>query len=573
MADTDLVTGREPVAPSWSTAMPDWRKRILAGESLVPPWLPLFREEAQRALRVFKRLRIPDVHGCPTMAEACGPWFFPIVAAMFGSYDPETHRRMIQEFMLLLPKKNSKSSNGGAVMLTAAIMNRRPEGEFNFIAPTIQVASIAYKQATGTIKLDPELDKVFQCRDHVRAIQHRVNGTTLQIKAADTDVVTGGKPVGTMIDETHVFAKRSNAADIFVELRGALAARPDGFLFQTTTQSKDAPAGVFLQELKTARAVRDGEMALPLLPILYELPEELVACGAWRERRYWSVVNPNLGRSVDESFLERELRKAEQGGREQMALIASQHFNVEIGLRLRADRWPGADHWLAAAEPGLTLKALLERSEVVVVGLDGGGLDDLFGLCVIGRCRATRRWLAWTRAWGQLSVLNRREIAPTLEGFVADGDLVICGEVARDVLEIADLIESIADTGLLPEKRAIGIDPMAIAAVTDELEARNLGGERIAAIPQGFRLSGAIWGAERKLADGTLRHAGQPMMAWCVGNAKAEQRGNAVIIEKAASGKAKIDPLIALFNGFSLMSRSPVAEGQSVYLERGLLTV
>lgn len=135
-----------------------------------------------------------------------------------------------------------------------------------------------------------------------------------------------------------------------------------------------------------------------------------------------------------------------------------------------------ADHWLAAAEPGLTLKALLERSEVVVVGLDGGGLDDLFGLCVIGRCRATRRWLAWTRAWGQLSVLNRREIAPTLEGFVADGDLVICGEVARDVLEIADLIESIADTGLLPEKRAIGIDPMAIAAVTDELEARNLGG-------------------------------------------------------------------------------------------------
>ena len=31
----------------------------------------------------------------------------------------------------------------------------------------------------------------------------------LQIKAADTDVITGSKATGTMIDETHVFAKRS----------------------------------------------------------------------------------------------------------------------------------------------------------------------------------------------------------------------------------------------------------------------------------------------------------------------------------------------------------------------------
>jgi phage terminase large subunit-like protein len=106
------MTGSSRPATSWNTACPDWEERLLGGRSLVPE-LPLFDAEAKRALRIFKRLRIPDVHGTPTMAEACGQWFFPIVAAVFGCYDVEAYRRMIQEFFLLIPKGNSKTSYGG----------------------------------------------------------------------------------------------------------------------------------------------------------------------------------------------------------------------------------------------------------------------------------------------------------------------------------------------------------------------------------------------------------------------------------------------------------------------------
>ena len=200
---------------SWDTALPDWEARLLAGKSLVPT-LPLYKGEADKALRCFKRLRLPDVIGTPTMAEACGEWFLPIIAALFGSYDRKTHVRHIQEVFQLIPKGNAKTSTGGALMLTAMIMNRRPEAEFLFVAPTIEIASYAFKQAKGTIRLDPALTDLFHVQDHLRRITHQESGAVLAIKAADTDTITGSKALGTMIDETHVFASKNNAKEIYI---------------------------------------------------------------------------------------------------------------------------------------------------------------------------------------------------------------------------------------------------------------------------------------------------------------------------------------------------------------------
>lgn len=52
----------------WNTACPDWEERLLARRPLVPD-LPLFIEQADKAERIFNRLRIPDVIGTPTMRK------------------------------------------------------------------------------------------------------------------------------------------------------------------------------------------------------------------------------------------------------------------------------------------------------------------------------------------------------------------------------------------------------------------------------------------------------------------------------------------------------------------------
>jgi phage terminase large subunit-like protein len=552
----------------WDTSCPDWRDLLKARKPPIPR-LPLFDAEAEKALRIFKRLRCPDIEGNPRYGELCDEWVFAIVAAIFGSYDIETKRRLIREFFVLIPKKNGKSSIAAAIVVVALIMNRRPEAECLLIAPTKTIANISFKQAAGIIRLDPQLAKIFHLQQHLRTITHRTLLSQIVIKAADTDAITGSKSTFVLIDETHVFATIGKAADVFIEIRGALAARPDGWLLQITTQSKEPPAGVFKSELDAAREVRDGKVQRPVLAILYEFPQDIQDSGAWKLPENWDMVNPNLGRSVDRAFLGDELLKAERAGPEALALFASQHFNIEIGMALRSTRWEGADFWIDQADEALAdLETLLDRSDLVVVGIDGGGLEDLLGLAVMGRDMLSRDWLLWTHAWAHRKILERHtQIAPALVDFQRAGNLTIYETPGDDVEELVSIIQTVEDSGKMPEKAAIGVDIVGITEIVDGLEQAGLlpNPERVVGVGQGWKLANTIKTTARRLAAGTLWHSGAGLMTWSVGHAIVEPRGNAILITKATAGAGKIDPLMATFNAVALMAKNPEGQGRSFW--------
>jgi phage terminase large subunit-like protein len=129
----------------------------------------------------------------------------------------------------------------------------------------------------------------------------------------------------------------------------------------------------------------------------------------------------------------------------------------------------------------------------------------------------------------------------------------------------------VRDAGLLPESKGIGVDAAGIGDIVDELAARDFDVEKdIVAISQGWRLNGAVKTTERKLAGGDLLVSASGLMPWCVGNARIEDKGNAISITKQASGKAKIDPLMALFDAVSLMALNPEGSA-SVYETRGAI--
>jgi len=587
-------------APVWTTACPDWERRIVERESLVP-FAPLFQAEADAALDIFKSLRMVDVAGQPTFGEACEPFVFDLVGAIFGAYDANAGQRLIEEFLLLISKKNGKSTIAAGIMLTALIRNWRHDAALSILAPTQKVAANSFGPAAAMVRIDPKLKKLLHVVDNQRMIKHRVTGAELRVIAADTGTVGGSKAGFVLVDELWIFGKQNNAESMLEEGTGGLASRPEGFVIYLTTHSDERPRGVFKDKLDYFRGVRDGKIDDPRsFGMLYEWPEAMRDDEAYLDPANFYVTNPNLGRSQSVGFIQRKLQQVKEGRGEEgdtsLQIVLAKYLNVEIGQRLARDRWTGASFWPRCAIPVLSLDDLIARSEVIVGGVDGGGLDDLLGLCLIGREKGSKRWLIWAHAWAWSIVWKRRQdIATQLDEFILEGTLTRCempdddgelvaieegddgegdqDDLTEDVLGVVDVFKRVRDAGKLPEKEAIGLDPAGVAAIVDELAREGFTDGQLKAIPQGWRLSSVIKGLARKCAARTVRHGGSQLMTWCIGNVKQEPRGASGVAITKQSPSAKIDPVAAMFSAATLMTLNPEAEGGFVYEERGMLVI
>lgn len=552
----------------WNFACPDWFDRLQAGKSPIPD-LPLDKEKADRGERIFSKLRLPDVDDKPLLRDACGQWFKDIVRVVMGSVDDDNVRH-VSEIFALVGKKNSKTTYSGGLILTLLLANKTPRAEILFVGPTQEIADTAFQAAVGMIEEDEEgfLQKRFHVMEHKKTIRDRVTKAFIKIKTFDMKVMTGSKPVIVLIDELHIMGSIHYASRVIRQIRGALVRRKDSLLIIISTQSDEQPAGAFKTELEYARGVRDGKITgnVRMLPILYEFPEKWQVDEKnkpWADPRNWHLVMPNLGLSLDIDTMVADFEAEQHKGSESEIIWASQHLNVQVGMALHGDRWGGADFWLQASQPKVTLDFILERCEVCTAGADGGSLDDLFGLAIFGREKVTRRWYAWFHAWAHPIALERRkEIAERLRDFEKEGSLTISRDTTQHLREIVAIISRVKSSGLFPEKSAIGIDPNNIAELVDELALAGIDTDKeMVRLRQGSWLASAVYGLERKLENGSICHDGSELMKWCVSNAKVERKGNADMITKQNAGIAKIDPLIAGIHAAILMSWNPEASG------------
>lgn len=540
----------------WTTALPDWEERIVKGESLVP-CKPLYPKTGVNALLKFKQLVIQDMIDSPTFGEVSRQWVFDFVVSIFGAYDEESKRQKITEFFLLISKKNTKSTLAAGIMMTALLINRRPSASLIILAPTKEVADNSFIPIRDMIKTNERYRVRFNVSEHTRTITDLSNNATLKVIAAESDTLAGVKASFILIDELWLFGKRVKAESVLREATGGLASRPEGFVIYLSTQSDEPPAGIFKQKLDYARDVRDGKAVNnKFLPVIYEYPKSMLDNNEHLDPKNWYVTNPNLGASVDTEYLINQYEQVKDT-KESLQDFMAKHLNVEIGLSLRANRWAGAEFWLESGED-FTLDEMIEQCEVLTVGIDGGGLDDLLGYAVVGRCKDNyHKWLLWTHAWCFDSVLERhKQIEPLLRYFESDGDLTINkkSDAGKDAKQAAEITKKLLDSGKL---HSIGFDNAKKDVLVDAFVEIGIPENIMFGVSQGIRLAGYIQTTERKLAGGQFIHANQALMAWCAGNARVTMKGNGMMIDKQQSGIGKIDPLMGTFNAVALMSQNP----------------
>jgi len=511
---------------------------------------------AQRVVKIMEQHRLADVPGQPLMRDAAGPWLAPIAGAIAGALHADGKSR-ITDVLIELPKKSSKTSYMSILMNSLLLASPRPRAEFLLVAPTHAIAEIAFRAIAGAIYADTELAQLMHVREHLKVIEHRGSGCRLVVRTFDMNVATGVKPAAVLLDE--VWLLQDESADRVVgQLRGGQASIPEAVTIMISTASDRPAVGFWRSELDKARRVRDGEIDLPgYLPCLWEFPKDVAADESkWSDPDNWHLVNPNLGRSVQLDWLKQSFASAQATSRTETLRWASQHLNLHLVGNIAGvdNRWAGGQHWDRQRHPTIrTLDQLLDACDIVSVGVDGGGSDDLFAVSVLGRLAdQPDHWIVWTRAWCYPGVLEiRKSISGRLRDFERDGDLRI-EQPGTDMQEIGELIAGIHERGLLHQ---VGIDPAGVGQdVAQVLTGHGLSDDTVLAVKQGFALLPAWTSMERRLAEGRMWHCGQDLMGWCVSNCTKSDRG---LVTKAVSGAAKIDSAVAMANAAMLMLDAP----------------
>lgn len=557
---------------NWSTACVDWEERIVNGQTLTP-CKPLFPTAAAEGWRVYSSFKMVDAGGSspedfPTFGDLSDAWTREFVEAIFGCYcnehgHPKEGKRLIKEFFMLISKKNGKSTVAAGIGLTMLLLNWRHDAEFIILAPTKEVAGNSFDPIVAAINADEELSDLLHVQPHLKLITHRLTNAKLKVLAADAGAVTGKKATFVLVDELHEFGKSPKAVEILNEVTGGLISRPEGCVLYLTTQSSKPPAGVFKSKLDYARKVRDGVIHDPgFYPIIYEFPKHMVDSKAYMLPENYYVTNPNMGRSVDEDYLARKLKTAQADpDPSQLADVLCKHLNIQIGINLTSESWKGAAFWgTAPLTTARSLEELCAQCEVVVAGVDGGGLDDLYGLHVLGRKTGTAdQYISWEHAIAHPHVLelHQEDVAPRLRDFEAQGDVTITDAIGHDASVVVEIMVALENSGLL---FAIGFDPNSLGGLLSDLVDAGIPEEKLLRVATGFRLAAAIKTCERWVAGGQIEHAHRPLMDWCVSNARVELRGNAIVITKMKSGTAKIDPVMAMFNSVDIMATNPPAQ-------------
>lgn len=301
-------------------------------------------------------------------------------------------------------------------------------------------------------------------------------------------------------------------------------------------------------------------------------------CDDWTtEGPHWRKANPGLGAALPWSYLREQVREG-------LDLPSQRNLVRRLNFcqwTQQATAWIPPEQW-AACRAEISLSALRDRP--CYVGIDLSSKLDLSAVALVfprpldaGDGRADRINCAVDVLpffWMPANTMHRRaheDKVPYVqwqrEGYltVTPGDLV-------DHDAIIDFITT--EIAQRYHVRGIGVDMAGATTAVTRLQ-RHFGDNLVIEIPQGFRsLSEPSKRLEALVVSGRLRHDGNPVLAWCIGNVAIEENRWQEIRPIKITQHKRIDGAVAIIDALAVMSTTvgedEESEASKDFAARGL---
>jgi phage terminase large subunit-like protein len=489
-------------------------------------------------------------------------WQAPVVANLFGWVDDAGLRRYREAF-IYISKKSGKSPLVAAIMDYMLLCDGEDAPEVFCAACDVEQANIAFNHAWNMIKDNEELMSF--CREMIsrREIQYPVMNGKIKVLSSDVAAKDGLDASCIVIDEVH----RHDSPDLINTLMGATSARQQPLTLLITTADYDRQS-ICNDKLKYARGViesaksddwkANGTPDAQFLPVVYEMgPKD-----DWTDPENWKKSNPALGTIKSMEYMERACLKAQN----EPAYRATFRRLECNQMTQAANAWIDLREWDECNRPWTPEEV---KGCPCWFGVDLASVADLAARAMLWYIRETDEMCVDTFCWIPEDGAQKH-IKDDKVPYDVWRDMGLMAWTPGNRTDYNFVRKDIVDSFGSVNGKDIAMDPHNATHLINQLTDED--GLPVIEYRQGWiSMSPPCKELERRIGLGKIRHNGNPLLRWMIGNAMIKKNPQQNYILDKDKSSHRIDGVTAAVMAIGRASLE--TNKKSVYETRGALTL
>lgn len=487
------------------------------------------------------------------------PWQCFINYVLFGWKRVGSGNRRFTKAYIEVARKNGKTTLAAGVANYCFLADGEAGAEVYFGATKKDQAKIAWKEAMFQIQKHPILKNKTKVTKNSSTITIPGTQSLMRALGQDSDTEDGLNPSFALIDEYHAH-KNSSLVNV---LEDGMGAREQPLIYIITTAGFDKNVPCYQEERSLVEGILENTID-PRPEDVFGIIFTLDKNDDWTDSECWVKSNPNLGVSVNQEFLQDQVKKALATPQKQNSVL-TKNFNIWTQA---VTRWILPEIWEKNHDNKNKLPDLTGRE--CYGSFDLSSTTDLTAwVLVFPPIGDETRYIIKAHFFlpsDNMIDRERRDKVPyslwEKQNFITftDGNVIDYRYIEERILQDASKYDL----------KEIAYDPynakQTVLRLTEE-------GLNMVQFRQGFiSMSPASKDFEKKVLNGEIEHMSNPVLRWMMSctEVATDPAGNIKPVKPQSNKYGKrIDGIVA---AIMALERSTISDnGPSVYEERGVL--